>query len=68
MKLSEIAEEQMLRRIPVTIRLPRKVIEELDKLVAMGIYPSRSEAIRDAIRRLLIYYHSLFGRGREEIK
>lgn len=33
--------------------IPRKHIEELDKLVRKGVYPSRSEAIREAIRRLL---------------
>jgi len=35
------------------LRLPRKLIEELDYLVKAGLYGSRSEAIRDAVRRLI---------------
>ena len=33
--------------------IPRKHIEKLDELVKKGVYPSRSEVIREAIRRLL---------------
>ena len=33
--------------------IPRGHIEKLDELVGKGVYQSRSEAIRDAIRRLL---------------
>ncbi|MEM2994808.1 MAG: ribbon-helix-helix domain-containing protein [Candidatus Bathyarchaeia archaeon] len=35
------------------LRLPKKLIEEIDYLVKAGIYESRSEAIRDAVRRLI---------------
>ncbi|QQG38701.1 MAG: ribbon-helix-helix protein, CopG family [Candidatus Woesearchaeota archaeon] len=35
------------------IRLPKKMIEELKKLVDKNHYNSKSEVIRDAIRRLL---------------
>jgi len=37
----------------VSIKLPREILELLDKLVADGIYSSRSEAIRDGIRLVL---------------
>ena len=40
--------------IPVQIRFTRKVIEHIDKLIESGVYSSRSEAIRDATRRLVI--------------
>jgi hypothetical protein len=33
--------------------MPRKMLEELDELVRRGIFPSRSEAIRAAMRELL---------------
>jgi Arc/MetJ-type ribon-helix-helix transcriptional regulator len=34
----------------VQVRLPRGLIERLDKLVKKGIYPNKSEAIREAVR------------------
>jgi Arc/MetJ-type ribon-helix-helix transcriptional regulator len=37
---------------PIQIRLTRELIEKVDKLVETGLYPNRSEAIRDAVRRL----------------
>lgn len=37
----------------VTVHLPPKFIRQLDGLVRNGRYPSRSEAIRVAIRDLL---------------
>jgi len=37
---------------PVQVRLTRELIEKIDDLVLKGIYPNRSEAIRDAVRRL----------------
>ena len=40
--------------IPVQIRFTRKLIEHIDKLIEYGIYSNRSEAIRDATRRLVI--------------
>ena len=43
----------------MSIRLPKKMWEKLEELVNMGLYPSRSEAIRDAIRLLLRKYDFL---------
>ena len=37
---------------PIQIRLTRELIEKIDILIERGIYPNRSEAVRDAVRRL----------------
>lgn len=37
----------------VQIRLTKKQISELDSLINKGSYPSRSEAVRDAVRKLI---------------
>ena len=34
----------------VTFRIPQQQLDELDRLVEEGVYPNRSEAIRDAVR------------------
>jgi Arc/MetJ-type ribon-helix-helix transcriptional regulator len=39
---------------PVQIRLTRELIEKIDSLIEKGMYPNRSEAVRDAVRRLRI--------------
>jgi len=35
------------------LRLPKKLLAEVDLLVKAGLYETRSEAIRDSIRRLI---------------
>lgn len=37
----------------ITVHLPEAILEALDALVLKRIYPNRSEAIRDAIKRLI---------------
>jgi Arc/MetJ-type ribon-helix-helix transcriptional regulator len=37
---------------PVQIRLTKELIEKIDNLIEIGMYPNRSEAVRDAVRRL----------------
>ncbi len=37
----------------VQIRLTEKQIRYIDVLVRRGVYPNRSEAVRDAVRKLL---------------
>jgi len=37
----------------VSIRLPEVYIELIDELIRLGIYPSRSEIIRVALREFL---------------
>ena len=39
---------------PIQIRLTRELIEKIDVLIDRGMYPNRSEAVRDAVRRLKI--------------
>lgn len=38
----------------VQIRLTADMVEKLDDLVESGRYPSKSEAIRDATRKLVV--------------
>ncbi len=35
------------------IRLTEKQIRRIDTLVTKGVYPNRSEAVRDAVRKLV---------------
>ena len=37
----------------VQIRLTERQVHALDALIKRGIYPSRSEAVRDAVRKLV---------------
>jgi len=39
--------------VTVTVSLPAPYVDALDELVRRGVYRSRSEAIREAIRELL---------------
>jgi len=39
--------------ILLSFHLPKKMLEDLDELVRSGAFPSRSEAIRVAIRDLI---------------
>lgn len=43
----------------ITIKIPEHMVEELDNLVNMGLFASRSEAIRLAISKLLSEQKSL---------
>jgi Arc/MetJ-type ribon-helix-helix transcriptional regulator len=48
----------------VTVLLPEAYLEGLDELVRSSMYPSRSAAIRSAVRDML--KKELWVRGREE--
>lgn len=37
---------------PIQIRLTRELIQKIDVMIDRGLYPNRSEAVRDAVRRL----------------
>ena len=37
----------------VIVRLPEKIIDDVDQLVKAGVYHNRSDAIRQAVRDLL---------------
>jgi Arc/MetJ-type ribon-helix-helix transcriptional regulator len=38
----------------ISVHIPRRMLEGLDELAKSGLFPSRSEAIRVAVRDLLI--------------
>lgn len=38
----------------IQIRLTKKLVEKIDEIVEEGFYPNRSEAVRDAVRRLIL--------------
>ena len=37
----------------IAVHLPEKIVEDIQRLVEKGLYPNRSEAIRNAMRALL---------------
>jgi len=37
----------------ISLRMPEKILEEIDKLVEEGFYANRTEAFRDAARLLI---------------
>jgi len=43
------------KMVLISVHLPKQILEELDELVKRGILPSRSEAIRIAIRDLMMH-------------
>jgi len=44
---------KIMETVTLPLRLPKKLISEVDLLVKAGLYETRSEAIRDSIRRLI---------------
>jgi Arc/MetJ-type ribon-helix-helix transcriptional regulator len=43
----------------ISLRLPKAVIDEIDKLVELGLFQSRSDFIREAIRLYIMKYGDL---------
>ncbi|MCG2887558.1 MAG: ribbon-helix-helix domain-containing protein, partial [Vulcanisaeta sp.] len=41
------------KMVLISVHIPKQMLEELDEFVRQGVFPSRSEAIRIAIRDLL---------------
>ena len=41
------------RMVLISVHIPKQMLAELDELASQGVFPSRSEAIRIAIRDLL---------------
>ena len=65
MPKKRITKESM---ILISVHLPRQMLEELDELVKKGVFPSRSEAVRVAIRDLILKHSERHGeRHRESI-
>ena len=46
-----VAKEKM---ILISVHIPKNLLRELDELIAQGYFPSRSEAIRIAVRDLIM--------------
>jgi Arc/MetJ-type ribon-helix-helix transcriptional regulator len=44
------------KNVLLQVRVPEVIVEELDRLVASGYFKSRSEAVAEGIRRLLLAY------------
>jgi len=42
-----------MKTVCLSFRLSKKGLEEIDSLVKAGLYKSRSEVVRDAVRRLI---------------
>jgi len=59
---SEVKEKLVL----ISLRIPKQMYNELENLVARGLFPSRSEAIRTAIRNLLLKEHGQTNQYAEE--
>ncbi len=53
------------KMIVISVHLPKEMLQELDELVRQGRFPSRSEAIRIAVRDLIYRESGL--REREEL-
>ena len=56
------AKEKM---VLISVHIPKQMLEELDELIAKGVYPSRSEAIRIAIRDLLLRHYEIIRKRQE---
>jgi Arc/MetJ-type ribon-helix-helix transcriptional regulator len=50
--MSEKAEEER-KMVVVCVHVPKWVVDRLDELVKQGEFPSRSEAVREAIKEFL---------------
>jgi len=53
------------KMVLISVHIPKQMLEELDELVKRGIYPSRSEAIRIAIRDLLLRHYEMVRKRQE---
>ena len=42
------------RMVLISVHIPKQMLDELDELIREGRFPNRSEAIRTAIRDLLL--------------
>lgn len=44
--------------VVVPVRVSRKLTQKINDLIARGLYPNRSELIREALRRLIVSEHA----------
>jgi len=52
----ENKKEKREKMVLISVHIPKPLLDIIDDLVRQGVYPSRSEAIRDAIRLLLQHF------------
>ncbi len=43
-----------MEQVIAQVRLPKKLMEEMDLLIEKGLYMNRSDVIRDALRKLAL--------------
>ncbi|MFA4647766.1 ribbon-helix-helix domain-containing protein [Pyrococcus kukulkanii] len=43
----------MATTVKISVRLPSKVVEEIDRLVQSGVFSNRSYSIKEAVRHYL---------------
>mgnify|MGYP001773171010 CR=1 FL=1 len=53
------------KMVLISVHLPKQMLSELDDLVKRGVFPSRSEAIRIAIRDLMMREDAKSKQGEE---
>jgi len=56
------------KMVLISVHLPKQMLEELDDLVKKGVFPSRSEAIRIAIRDLMMREDARSKQGEEALQ
>ena len=47
------------RTINIAVKMPKALVDELDKLVLKDYFTSRTDAVREAIRRLVVEYKKM---------
>lgn len=52
----------MRKVVIVSVKLPKELLREIDKLVEQGFFSSRSEAIRRGIALLIKNYNTIYDR------
>jgi len=63
---SQVKRSQKFRTLPfamegISLKLPREMLDAIDNIVQIGLYPNRSEFIREAIRILLRIIKEKYG-------
>lgn len=54
------------KRERITIRLAKRYLDSLNMLIEKGMYNSRNEAIRDALRLLFKYHEDEYFAGKKQ--
>ena len=60
LKIKEVKCKKMIEKNLVELQIPAEEVENVDELVSEGYYGSRSDAIRDIIRRGAVQLRSRY--------